>query len=360
MRNEKHIREVIHLIRQTEGETFECNEEIIVEAYYRRDLNAPSVIIKILSIVGGLLVTSAILLLLFLAELLQSAAGMLIFGAGFIAVAIGSNRKYSGSLLSDALSVPVFASGFFLIGFACIEFGWNKSSLCLIFILMALGSLFLIQTYLLSFISVCILVGSCLSLFLINDAYDWIFIYNSILAGIVSLLFWKEAQWITKNPKLALLYNPVRSGLVISFLAGLVLTGIRGIIPFDPVWIWLSSVVPAGVILYLISRLLRLFQVKSIWNQSLIYTIAFLLLGVTAFSPALSGTILIILLGFQANYKSGFYLGILSFIYFIIQYYYDLHFTLLVKSGLLCLSGILFIVLYLLFTYSKQKADEQI
>ncbi|MCL1938165.1 MAG: DUF4401 domain-containing protein [Candidatus Azobacteroides sp.] len=363
MKNEEHIREVIRLIGQREGKVFACDEEKTVEAYAQHYLNQPNAIIKIVSIAGGFLATIAILFLFFLSGWGESSVLLMIFGAIFIAGAIGCNLKYPDSLLSDALSLPIFLSGFFLIGYAC---GEQENILCMVFIVLSLASLFLIRTYILSFVSVYILVGSCLSLFFINNAYDWIFIHHSVLAGIISLFFWKEARWITHSPNFARIYNPIRSGLTVSFLVGWIATtlmrnvSIKSGAFLNPEWVWISSIVPSALILYLISKLLQLFQVKSIQKQSLIYAAAFLLLVLIAYSPALSGTILIILLSFQANYKGGFYVSILSFIYFIIQYYYDLHFTLLVKSGFLCLSGILFIVFYLLFTRSKLKVDEKI
>ncbi|GHT67457.1 permease [Bacteroidia bacterium] len=318
-----------------------------------------NILIKILSIVGGFLVMLAILGLLTLAGLAKSKTEMFVFGIGFVVGAIGCNKGLN-NLLSDALSIPAFAGGLLLIGISGVEFDWHGNGICLIFIIIALCSLCIVQSYIFSFVSVLVLTGSVLSLILINEAYDWIFIYNSVAAGAVTCLFRTENQWLTKDSKFSRLYNPLRSGLVLSFLVGLFLTGKEGIIPLEPVWIWLSAVVPAVVILCFTSNLLRLFRVKSVWNKSVVYFITVLLLGVTAFSPALSGTFLIILLSFHANYKSGLGLGIISFIYFIIQYYYDLHFSLLVKSGLLFSSGILFIVCYLLFTHKKAKVNEKI
>ena len=59
------------------------------------------------------------------------------------------------------------------------------------------------------------------------------------------------------------------------------------------------------------------------------------------------------------NYKTGLVIGIISFIYFISQYYYDLNFTLLTKSIILFSSGIVFILFYL-FTNKKLNTNEKI
>jgi len=93
--------------------------------------------------------------------------------------------------------------------------------------------------------------------------------------------------------------------------------------------------------------------------KSGIYALSILLLLPTVLSPAISGAILIILLSFLVNYKTSLVIGIAAFIYFVSQYYYDLHFTLLTKSILLFSSGILFLGLYLL-THKKLTSNEKI
>ncbi|WP_417936263.1 DUF4401 domain-containing protein [Flagellimonas ochracea] len=69
----------------------------------------------------------------------------------------------------------------------------------------------------------------------------------------------------------------------------------------------------------------------------------------TLFAPGISGSLLIVLLCFKVNYKTGFIIGIISLIYSIGQYYYDLSFTLLTKSIILFLSGVLLLVFYMVF-----------
>jgi len=116
--------------------------------------------------------------------------------------------------------------------------------------------------------------------------------------------------------------------------------------------IWLSSLVIISAIIYLVFILFNVLNITKIQHKILICTLTVLALLPTAFSPAISGAILIMLLSFFVNYKTGFVLSIAAFIYFISQYYYDLSFTLLTKSILLFASGVLFIVLYL-FTHKK-------
>ncbi len=81
----------------------------------------------------------------------------------------------------------------------------------------------------------------------------------------------------------------------------------------------------------------------------IIYILSVLLLTSTLLSPAISGAFLIILVSVLVHYKTGLAIGILAFIYFIIQYYYDLNFTLLTKSILLMSSGVVFLAFYIHF-----------
>jgi len=223
-----------------------------------------------------------------------------------------------------------------------------------------LSSLSIVRNYILSLVSVLIINGSILTLIVQNRDYDLIHIYVSAMALIITYLFLKEAKIITENKFFSQLYNPVRAGLTISFFAGLSFLGIKnGVFPMSPDYIWFSSIVIISAIIYLTSLLFNVLNITKMQHKIVIYIFTVLALLPTALSPAISGAILIILLSFFVNYKTGLVLGITAFVYFISQYYYDLNFTLLTKSILLFSSGIIFIALYL-FTHKKLTTDEKI
>ncbi len=192
-----------------------------------------------------------------------------------------------------------------------------------------------------------------------NNAYDVIHVYVSVLAITMTYLFLKEARIIATSKALSKLYNPLRIGLIFSFISGLVFLGKKDILPESPDYIWLYSVIIILTILYIVSTLVNFFHIVESRNKIGIYAFLILALSATVLSPAISGAILIILLCFLVNYKMGLVLGVISFVYFISQFYYDLNFTLLTKSALLFSTGILFIILYL-FIYKKLTADENV
>lgn len=357
MKDKDDIKELLDYFQNTEDRPLQFDEEAIVSAY-QKDNGNQSLPIKILSVFGGILASLAFLGFLFIAGLYNSDIGLLVFGGFFIAGSIWINKEYD-KIIIDTVSVSSFIIGFILLGFGCGQLKINKNIISIIFIIIAFGSLGIVQNYILSFVSVLIINGSILTLIISNKGYDFIHIYVSVLALTMTYFFLKEATIITTNKPLSKLYNPLRIGLIFSFLSGLVFLGKRGILPVSPDYIWLSSVIIISVIVYLISVLFDVLNITEKRHKIGIYVFSVLALLPTALSPAISGAILIILLSFLINYKTGLVLGIISFIYFISQYYYDLNFTLLTKSILLFSTGVLFIALYL-FTYKKLTANEKV
>ena len=357
MKNKDDIKELLDYFQNTEDKPLQFDEEAIVLAY-QKDNGTQSLPIKILSVFGGLLASLAFLGFLFIAGLYNSDVGLLVFGGVFIIGSIWINKEYD-KIIIDTVSVSSFIIGFILLGFGCGQLKISENIVSIIFIIIAFGSLSIVHNYILSFVSILIINGSILTLIISNKDYDFIHIYVSVLALTITYFFLKEATIITTNKALSKLYNPVRTGLIFSFLSGLVFLGKKGILPVSPDYIWLSSVVVILVIIYLISVLFDVLNITKTGHKIGIYIFTVLALLPSALSPAISGAILIILLSFLINYKTGLVLGIISFIYFISQYYYDLNFTLLTKSILLFSTGVLFIALYL-FTYKKLTANEKV
>ncbi|WP_257669805.1 DUF4401 domain-containing protein [Parapedobacter tibetensis] len=357
MKRKENIKELLDYLQTTAEKELQFDEEAIVTAYQKNNDNQ-SLAIKILSIFGGLMASLAFLGFLFIAGLYDSDIGLLIFGTLCIAGAIWINKAYD-KIIIDTLSVSSFIIGFILIGFGFSELEVNVNIVSIIFIIISLCSLIIVQNYILSFIAVLIINGSILAIILSNKSYDLIHICVAVLVLIITYFFLKEAKIITASKALFRLYNPIRIGLIISFLSGLVIFGKKGILPISPDYIWLSSVIIISAIMYLLSNLFGILNITNIQHKTGIYVLSILLLLPTVLSPAISGAILIVLLSFLVNYKTGLVIGIIAFIYFISQYYYDLHFTLLTKSILLFSSGVFFILLYLL-TYKKLTSNEKI
>lgn len=355
MRNKDDIKEFLDYFQNTENKPLKFDEEAIIADYQNNDGNQ-SLVIKILSVFGGILASLAFLGFLFIAGLYNSDVALLVFGGIFIGGSIWINKEYD-NIIIDTVSVSAFIIGFILLGLGSGQLRMSENIIIIMFIIIAFGSLTIVQNYMLSFISVLIIIESILTLIILNEGYDLIHIYVSGLALILTYIFLNEAKIITNKKVLSKLYNPVKTGMIFSFLSGLVILGKKGFLPLTADYIWLSSIVMISIIVYLISKLYNIINITEPRHKIGIYVITVLILLPTALSPAISGAILIILFSFLVNYKTGLVLGIISFIYFISQYYYDLNFTLLTKSILLFSTGVLFIILYL-FTYKKLTLNE--
>ena len=356
MKDEENIKELLAYFQTTEKNEFLIDKEAIEKAFQKNN-GSQSLAIRILSILGGLLASLTFIGFLFLAKLYDSDIGLLIFGTLCIAGAIWINKVYY-EIIMDTLSVSVFTIGFILWGLGLNKLHVTENSISIVFILIAISSLYIVQNYILSFLAILIINGSILAIIISNKNFDLILIYVSFLAILLAYLFLHEAKIISINKAISKLYNPLRIGLIFSFLSGLIIFGKKGILPVSNEYIWVPSVIIISTIIYLLSYLFEILEIIKTNQKISISVFCFLLLLLTVLSPAISGSILIVLLSFFVNYKTGFVIGITALIYSISQYYYDLNFTLLTKSILLFSSGVIFTTLYL-FTHKKLTPNEK-
>ena len=229
-----------------------------------------------------------------------------------------------------------------------LELHEDLITLCVIAI--ALGCLFVTQNYILSFISTLIVGGGILLLIISKDLYGAIQAYIVLYALILVYFFMAEAKLMTSSIQMSKLYGPLRIGLVFSFLLGLVSLGKNDLVPISHDSLWMSSLVIILIILYLIRDKVSALGINSKKSLAWIYVLSVLSLLPTIFAPAISGALLIVLLSFIVNYKTGLIIGIIALVYFVIQYYYDLNFTLLTKSMMLFVSGVVFLLFYVFLT----------
>lgn len=358
MDKEINLKETLAFIQAQEGEHFQADEVLIAKEYSQNEGEKSSIAIKILSVLGGFLATLAFLGFLMIAGLYDSEGGLLFFGVCFIAAALWLN-KLSDRLITDTFSISVYVLGFALLALGLTRQELDETGISLLFMLIAAGALFITQNYILSFISVLIISGSLLVIILSNEVFGLVHGYIALITFALAFHMLNEAKMITSHKILSRLYDPVRIGLIISLLAGLFIVGKRGLIPLSGNLIWISSVVTISVVLYLISLVLEILGIDSRGGRIKVYTGSILILMPTLFAPAIAGAIIILLLSYLVNYKTGIAIGIMAVVYFISQYYYDLNLCLLIKSGILFFSGILFLLFYV-FTQKRLSGYEKI
>ncbi len=354
MKREQEIKDLLDHLQQTEGAGFEFDETGIFGEIRKSESEKASLATKILSIVGGFIATTSFIGFIFSAGLEKSSTMLLLTGLIFIGLAIYVNKKYD-RLILDTSAISAFVMGFVLLGIGTdqLKLDWNVA--CIAFIVISIGTLLITSSLMLSFISVLIIGGSFISLIISNKHYDLIHLYNAIFSILLIWGYLNEAKIITRSREICKLYNPVRTGLIFSLIIGLFVVGKRDLVKISADYVWLSSVVTIPIILYLVYRIIQIIKIGNRKSEILIYSLSALILLPIAFAPAISGALLILLVSFFANYRTGITLGIIATVYFITQYYYDLNLMLLEKSLILFSTGILFLLFYFLTNQSKSN-----
>lgn len=357
LKTDTFIKGLISDAKQSLGESFIVDEEIILKDFHSDESVRSGIAIKVLSILGGFLAASAFMGFLLSAGLSKSSVALILSGCFYILGSIWLSKK-STALLLDTFSITAYLSGILTLGWGLSEAHLNNQLIALIFMLIAIATLFIIDHSIFTLIA--ILVISCSCLFLIADGSfkDMIHAYIIITSICMTVWYKEEAAIITSHPKLAVMYNAIRTGLVISLLLGLGLICKKGLFDISPKYIWISSLALMPILMIVINEIRKTLGWESDLDKMLFFAVGFIMFIPLIFSPAILGALLILLGSYFVNYKTGLYLGIVSLLYFTGQFYYDLEFSLLVKSGLLFLTGVLFLIIFLL-THKKLDPDEK-
>jgi MFS family permease len=337
----------LYQLKTSASRSLAIDEEKILSQYQDTKNNGKSgIAIKALSVFGGIAASLFFLAFLFVAGLYESETGMLAFGLICLITAVAVNSRFD-NLIVDTASVSFYLVGLFLLGIGLGSMHVNEQQICLVFIAVALLTLVIIQNYIFSFISLLIINGSLLAMILFGRSNN--LIHLLLVAQVVAIvyLFLHESTFLSAGVKIAKLYQPVRTGMAISFLGGLVLIGKRGLIATDSYYALVTSISMILALLYVAFSLLSVLKVARQNDKALVYGIAILMFLPTVFAPAIMGCLLIILLSFFVWHRGVFVLGIVGLLYFICQYYYDLEYSLLQKSFFLIGSGLLFVLIYL-------------
>lgn len=359
MKNER-ILNIAAQLRESEGAGFRLDEAELVLAAERKENDRAGMAIKVLSIFGGLLTTLIFLAFMALAGFYDQYEIILWMGAIFICLAIGLNKIFN-LLIIDTSVISMYIIGFCLLGFALMQHDFTGNEVCLCFIGIALAALIIAQNFVLSFVSVLLINGCLITLILVNRHADLMHLYNAGNTLLLMFLLLFEAKALRMGRIVSRLYNPLRTALIFSLLGGLFFISREwwmepGLLAGQA---WLSSCVTIAALLYVLVRVLKAFG-RTARKDYLVACAASIpvLLGL-ALLPAVAGSILIMLACFLVNYKTGLVIGIMAFIYFIVQFYYDLSLTLLTKSLVLSGTGIVFTLCFVLVQL-KWKSDEKI
>ena len=356
MRNPQ-LSKVIPQLEETLGRKIIYDEDAILHTMQSIRKSEAPLYIKVLSVLGGIFGALALLGFLILAGLYESEIAVLVLGALCIPASILINKSFD-SLLPDTASVAIYLIGYSLLIYGLDALNMGENLISLLVIAAALATLINSNSLMLVFISILIVSGGLLSFAFINEAFGIIHGHVALLSVLLTGYFLKEPGLMRDFPRLVKFRSAVRSGLIFSLIMGLLVVGIRDISPLPYQYLWISSVFTILCTVAVLLDVLKLFKKLNTRHKILLCVGCVVVLIPTSFSPAISGSLLLILLNYKVSYRTGLFIGIISLVYFVCQFYYDLNLTLLNKAILMFTSGLIFIIFYYLL--HKFTGNEEI
>jgi len=245
---------------------------------------------------------------------------MILAGLFLVGLAIILNRVVK-EMLVEVGSVAIIMSGYTLVGMGCFGLQMGNNFIANIFILLSLLVIVFSKNSINSFLALLVIAGTILWMIIYNKNYFLLHLYNAIAVAGMMYLHLFEAKLISGHPAAERLYGSLRSGMDLAVIMGLMTVSNMGILPPYPIMVWISSIVPMIAVLYLMTKFLTILEIDQPGSRMAVLLISAILLGLTAISPGISGALLILLLNFRSNIKTGFVIGILAlmgFLYFFI------------------------------------------
>ncbi len=299
-------------------------------------------IVKVLSVFGGITTMCFVLVLLALLNFHKHDTLTIAFGLGFVVGGILMSR-HKLSLLFNSFGITMYLSGVALTLFGMDGHHISDEVMfCVVFVIGAISWIFsgsyLMKT--LAFIST--------GLALVASNYTDVKIPLQFLLVVYLILFscaiFLEGHLLSSEWKFNRLFYSLRSGSLFLLLFLLVCLSLN-IEDFNVSSKWFSSIPFVIILFYLTHKLSLKLQLKS---PVYAYIITGLICTSVFMAPSLIGGLTLVLATFYVNYKTGFYLGLVSIIYFVSRYYYDLNLTLLEKSGVMFGTGLILVFIYLI------------
>ena len=336
---------------------FTYNYEEIAKAIEQKNNRGSDIAVKILSGIGGVLSSLLLLGLLLVTELISKEIEFIIWGIIFTILA-GSMNYWFDKIIMNTASISLYLIGLVLFGIGIVrmysdDLGINILLCCLV--LISILHILLSNNYIMMFISSIIIIGSISVCFYVNEITLFNNIFIVIIAAIFIFVSFYEAKIISFNKKLNYFYNPLQISLLISIIVLLITFGFSDKSDTVRDYFWIISTGIFGGIMYSVYKITELVNIKKQKYKYLIYAISFTIIAPTFFYPPIGGALLALLVSYYIGQKQGVVISILALTYFVIHYYYSMHNTLLTKSLILMVSGLILTLAYFAFLkYMKE------
>ncbi len=353
-----HLKTVIEELQQSEGEGFVLNQMNLSEEIMKYEKENVSLFIKVITILGGLLGSTFLVASISILFRLNSKPTLILGFAIFLIVISVLASRFNKTLIFDTSFVSILLWGSFLVSISLSQLKVDEQFICVSYLLIGVFTIVASKNSYQSLIALLMIAGSLFWLIHVSK-YVWLF-HGYIIVVVIALvqIFQNEAMIITSKSVLKKIYAPLKIGLIIILLFSLGVMSDKSVMHFDVKYPWISSIVLLVAVILFSRSLMNKLDIVENNNKALVYLIGLIVLGLTSVSPGIVGSILVLLLCFYVNYKTGYVIGGLSLIYFIIMFYYELDYSLLIKSELLLAAGALFGGIYFL-SARKMVTDEK-
>lgn len=314
--------------------------------------------LRLLSMAGGILSAAAFTGFLFISGIFRDGLPYLITGNLFLLLAI-LLPFWRNSLSLDTFAVTMQAVGLVLTSIGLSDMGWTGRHIDMSFGLFGILTVMVTRSKTQTFTSVLLVFFSLL--YLINDGgwHDGLHLYNLITVTMLTALMLRESEALAAGGRILWSYLPLRNATIIATATGyILLAGGDNTIWPSPRWTWISYL-PVAVALLALLRHVSIELPGTDLGRRRKWMIALLLLTLpTGMYPAISASLLIMLLGFYAGHRSAFVLGAIGLPFFIGMWYYDLPISLLQKSIWMMLSGVACMLTYLFLIFTNKEDAE--
>ena len=312
--------------------------------------------IKLLAISGGLLGSLFVLGWIF-AFLSGFSVASIVVGIATLAAAIVVDKKAESTVV-DTACIGAYMAGCFMIGFGVDKALASDNITTLVILIIAVAVPFLTKGYMLNFIAVLMFSGALFSFININNAYDLIHVLLVLITLGYAIFCLYESELLSASWKVNVVYNSWRNGLLCSFLFLLAYMAVDRVIGKHLQYEWISSVAIIGIYLFFLKRMINYLGIEEKKTQGLIYCGSLLIMLMAVFSPAICGALLILLISFHTGHRLGLILSIISLVYFTGQFYYNLHYTLLIKSMMMFGTGIMFLTAWYILRKTLKRYEQ--
>lgn len=354
------INQVLKNLQEKHGDSFSFDQKSIEKEAEIQSSQFSNLAVKILSVIGGFLGSLFFLGFLMILGMYDTPVVALVMGVILIIVALGIDRNET-SVLLDTVSISNFLIGGFLIGFGLVDqMNGDENLLILVAMTIATISFFFAKGFMLRLTCVLIFNGSWLALILenrINSAFHFQIIF--LLVGFIYLSFF-EAKIISKNDFWNSIYKPLHAALLLSLSFALFLLANSWKMEVYFLNDWISSVAIFIANLFVVFKIIEGLKLNDEKNKIWIYGLSVFVFLPTFLMPSIGGAILVLLTSYHIGHRAGTALGMIGLVYFGMQFYYDLNLTLLTKSIILMISGVVFLSSYYFYNASAKTFTREL